>query len=195
MPFDPSTTKSFQEAMNEIMALTVYADTEEEAEQWKKVSDELWEDRKKVIKSDFASRTFAYNIILSRLGSVCAELSKDHYRDLKRKLQGRLLELRGRLMNLAVDALDQFHGLQIPAELDAEEEDPKALKPKQSPKTGEPEDDSEIPAAAAMEDAAAMTSTKPSQVREDLRTDYESLFATCVMRPDKLGSINWHKSR
>lgn len=192
MPFDTSTSRAFKEAMDEILALTVHAETDEEADRWKKVADELWEVRRKQIKSNFASRTFAYNFILSRLGAVCADLTKDPYRDLKRRLQSRLLEFRGRLMDSAVDLLDHFHDLQIPDELDAEEEDAEALEPQQSPKTEEAGHDQEIPAAESVEDGAEMTTTTLSLVRADLHTEYEALFATCVIRPDKVGSVNWH---
>jgi lysozyme family protein len=192
MPFDKSTNKAFKEAMDEIFALTMLAETEEEADRWDKVADELVAARKKVIQDDFASRTFAYNFILLRLGAVCNELTKDPYRDFKRRLQSKLLEFRSRLMDSAVDVLDQFHNLTVPDEFDTETEDPEALEPHQSAKTDEPDNDQDIPAAEVMADAAEMTTTAPSQVRPDLHTEYESLFSTGVIRPDKLGSVNWH---
>ena len=192
MPFDTSTNKAFKEAMDEIFALTMLAETDEEAERWENVSDELAATRKKVIQDDFASRTFAYNFILMRLGAVCNELTKDAYRDAKRRLQSKLLEFRSRLMDSAIDALDQFHNLAVPDEIDTETEDSAALEPQQSAKTDELDDDQNVPAAEAMADAAIMTTTAPSKVRPDLHTEYESMFATCVIRPDKLGSVNWH---
>jgi lysozyme family protein len=192
MPFDTSTNRAFKEAMDEIFALIVLAESEADAERWDKVSDELVAARKKVIQDDFASRTFAYNFILSRLGAVCNELTKDAYREAKRRLQSKLFEFRARLLDSAVDALDQFHNLTVPDEIDMETEDPEALVPGQSAKTDEPDDDQSIPDAQVMADAAAMTTTVPSKVRDDLHTEYESMFATCVIRPDKIGSVNWH---
>lgn len=191
MPLDARSAKAFQDALREITAAKFAAETEEEIDRLDAVEREIIRARKKEIQGDFASRTFFFNFIAERLGAVNAALTGDPFRDVKRRIQSRLLEIRGNLMDSAVEFLDDIDAALIPDELDDEVGDETAVADAPAPKTTEPENDT-VPNVPSPLNAEAIVTPAASAVRADLKADYETLFATCVIRPDRLGSVNWH---
>ncbi|MDZ4857754.1 MAG: hypothetical protein SGI88_02135 [Candidatus Hydrogenedentes bacterium] len=54
-------------------------------------------------------------------------------------------------------------------------------------------DDAEVPAALPSASANEQHSPRPSSLAPaDKRMEYETMFAQCVLRPDKLATVNWY---
>ena len=192
MPLTPASSQAFRDALAIINRARFVAVSAADLARLDDEERRLFEARRQEIRGDFAARTFYFNFVARRLGALDAALTGDPYRDVKEQIQARLLGLRRLLTDVAIEFMGDVDRRLVADDPDEAHEDTRAVLAAPAAKTASFGDDGALPAPAERANAALLGASAASDVRADLRRDYESAFAECVIRPDRLGSVNWH---
>ena len=195
MPLTPASSQAFRDALAIINRAKFVAESAADRARLDAEERRLFAARRQEIRGDFAARTFYFNVIAERLGALDAALTGDPDRELKAQIQTRLLGLRRLLTEAAIEFMGDVDRRLVTGDPDEVHEDTRAVLAAPAAKTAAFEQDREPPAAAERANAgatAALAGANASDVRADLRRDYETAFAECVIRPDRQGSVNWH---
>jgi lysozyme family protein len=196
MPLTPASSQAFRDALAIINRARFVAESAADRARLDDEERRLFAARRQEIRGDFAARTFYFNVIAERLGAIDAALTGDPYRDLKQQIQTRLLGLRRLLTDAAIDFMGDVDRRLVTGDPDEVHEDTRAVLAAPAGKTASFAQDRDPPVAAERPNAGATAALAgagaASAVRADLRRDYETAFAECVIRPDRQGSVNWH---
>ena len=203
MPSHSEMASLYQNAMNQLLAVkTNLRSTPEQRAQATSAIDELNRSWIGDVRARYQERTASLNALVERLNAVSASLESGQLDALKAKLNKAAARARNVLHATASEALEDRLTEPVP-------EDPDAVDELPAPPAGEP---ASPPAADADTSAAGDVPPPPrpslppvsptAQQRKAVSTvpgalfdDYSRLFASCLIRPDRIGQINRHLER
>ncbi|MBE0623316.1 MAG: hypothetical protein IH606_00765 [Burkholderiales bacterium] len=188
--------QAYVTAANNLLAVRNSPDSSDAvAEAAEKALNELTIARMDQIVADYAGRTAALNHLVERLNGVTSQITVDAAAAIKSRLAAAITNARDLLLRDAAERI--AGGAAQPPSLHAVVADEPALGAAPAPQADKSETPEvpELPVAPArpkLDAAAPVIATRPTLVPENLSQDYEKLFATCAVGPDRIGQVNWH---
>jgi len=195
MSIKEETEKAYREAIDELTKIqTNPLGTKEQAKEAERAIDELNLANLNEILDSFEERTAKLNGLVQTLNRISANINLDPTRMIKDSI-GKIVD-KGRELLLKVSK-EVMPG-DGPATPDAVEPDDDTLAEPSPDKTEMHESeeiDEDPPERRNLPKISSTTlGTPSSRVPNKLKEDYERLFASCNIRPDKLAKVNWHIS-
>lgn len=160
----------------------------------KKTRDQLDAARTAEISASYASRAAALNALTERLNGVTSGITVDAVAEIKARVGAAITNARNQILDLSIEVL---HGGGAPAanpEVIVPDEAALIQEPPPTAAKTEAADDSPPapPPRVELDVPPALIMSKPSDVPDPLRGDYEKLFATCTINANHVGQVNFH---